>query len=290
MTSAYSQLYFGLAGAIVLIYLVIVVNFQSWLDPFIIITALPGALAGIVWMLFMTGTTLSVPALTGAIMCMGIATANSILLVSFAREGLAARPRCRRGRARSRLHPFPSGADDGARHDHRHAADGVCARRRRRAERAARPRRDRRPAGRDRGDAVLRPTSSSACCMQGASGRAPLAEPATRIGRLTGASIGEPMASEDHQPQHETTPTPPPRNLRQIGIIAVTRGGRHRRVRHFAAAQPRGRSHAMDARAGGADRRPAYAARRRRDPATRRCPAPSRPGTRRRSTRASAAI
>ncbi len=88
MTSAYSQLYFGLAGAIVLIYLVIVVNFQSWLDPFIIITALPGALAGIVWMLFMTGTTLSVPALTGAIMCMGIATANSILLVSFAREGM----------------------------------------------------------------------------------------------------------------------------------------------------------------------------------------------------------
>ena len=89
MTSAYSQLYFGLAGAILLIYLIIVVNFQSWLDPFIIITALPGALAGIIWMLFMTGTTLSVPALTGAIMCMGIATANSILLVSFAREGLA---------------------------------------------------------------------------------------------------------------------------------------------------------------------------------------------------------
>ncbi len=93
MTNAYSQLYFGLAGAIVLIYLIIVVNFQSWLDPFIIITALPGALAGIVWMLFMTGTTLSVPALTGAIMCMGIATANSILLVSFAREGMAAGPR-----------------------------------------------------------------------------------------------------------------------------------------------------------------------------------------------------
>ncbi len=89
MTNAYSQLYFGLAGAILLIYLVIVVNFQSWLDPFIIITALPAALAGIVWTLFITATTLSVPALTGAIMCMGIATANSILLVSFAREGLA---------------------------------------------------------------------------------------------------------------------------------------------------------------------------------------------------------
>jgi CzcA family heavy metal efflux pump len=88
MDNAYSELYFGLAGAVVLIYLVIVVNFQSWIDPFIIITALPAALAGIVWMLFTTGTTLSVPALTGAIMCMGIATANSILLVSFAREGL----------------------------------------------------------------------------------------------------------------------------------------------------------------------------------------------------------
>jgi multidrug efflux pump subunit AcrB len=88
MTSAYTQLYIGLIGAIVLVYLVIVVNFQSWIDPFIIITGLPGALAGIVWMLFTTGTTLSVPALTGAIMCMGIATANSVLLVSFAREGL----------------------------------------------------------------------------------------------------------------------------------------------------------------------------------------------------------
>ena len=88
MTSAYAQLYFGLAGAIVLVYLIIVVNFQSWLDPFIIITALPGALAGIVWMLFLTGTTLSIPALTGAIMCMGIATANSVLVVSFGRERL----------------------------------------------------------------------------------------------------------------------------------------------------------------------------------------------------------
>jgi CzcA family heavy metal efflux pump len=89
MRSAYSGLGFGLIGAIVLIYLLIVVNFQSWLDPLVIITALPGALAGIVWMLFATGTTLSVPALTGAIMCMGVATANSILVVSFARERLA---------------------------------------------------------------------------------------------------------------------------------------------------------------------------------------------------------
>ena len=69
-----------------LIYLLIVVNFQSWSDPFVIITALPAALAGIVWMLFTTQTTLSVPALTGAIMCMGVATANSVLVISFARE------------------------------------------------------------------------------------------------------------------------------------------------------------------------------------------------------------
>ncbi len=88
MSSAYRQLIGGLALAIVLVYLVIVVNFQSWLDPFIIITALPGALAGIVWSLFITRTTLSVPALTGAIMCMGTATANSILVVSFARDRL----------------------------------------------------------------------------------------------------------------------------------------------------------------------------------------------------------
>jgi len=90
MNTAFTGLTFGLLAAIVLIYLLIVVNFQSWLDPFVIITALPAALAGIVWILFATGTTLSVPALTGAIMCMGVATANSILVVSFARERLAA--------------------------------------------------------------------------------------------------------------------------------------------------------------------------------------------------------
>ena len=89
MTEAFSGLLFGLLGAVVLIYLLIVVNFHSWLDPFVIITALPAALAGIVWMLFLTHTTLSVPALTGAIMCMGVATANSILVISFCRERLA---------------------------------------------------------------------------------------------------------------------------------------------------------------------------------------------------------
>jgi multidrug efflux pump subunit AcrB len=89
MESSFSGLLFGLVGAIALIYLLIVVNFQSWSDPFVIITALPAALAGIVWMLFTTQTTLSVPALTGAIMCMGVATANSVLVISFARERYA---------------------------------------------------------------------------------------------------------------------------------------------------------------------------------------------------------
>ncbi len=90
MNRAFTGLLLGLVGAIALIYLLIVVNFHSWRDAFVIVTALPAALAGIVWMLFATHTPLSVPALTGAILCMGVATANSILVVSFARERLAA--------------------------------------------------------------------------------------------------------------------------------------------------------------------------------------------------------
>ncbi len=100
MNSSFRGLLAGLAFAIVLVYLLIVVNFQSWLDPFIIISALPAALAGIVWMLFAWGTTISVPALTGAIMCVGVATANSILVVSFAKDEVAAGRRPGRGRAR----------------------------------------------------------------------------------------------------------------------------------------------------------------------------------------------
>jgi len=86
MNSSFIGLTSGLAFSILLVYLLIVVNFQSWLDPFIIITALPAALSGIAWFLFITHTTLSVPALMGTIMCMGVATANSILVVSFATE------------------------------------------------------------------------------------------------------------------------------------------------------------------------------------------------------------
>jgi multidrug efflux pump subunit AcrB len=84
MQSSFFRLGLGMVFAVVLVYLLMTVNFQSWLDPFIILTALPGAMAGILWMLFVTGTTLSVPSLMGAIMCVGVATANSILMVTFA--------------------------------------------------------------------------------------------------------------------------------------------------------------------------------------------------------------
>src|SRR4029077_2511890 len=89
MASSLEGLTAGVGVAVILVYLLIVVNFQSWLDPFIIITALPGALAGIVWMLLLTHTTLNVPALTGSYMCMGVATANSILVISFARDRMS---------------------------------------------------------------------------------------------------------------------------------------------------------------------------------------------------------
>ena len=91
--------------AVVLVYLLMTVNFQSWLDPFIILTALPGAMAGILWMLFVTGTTLNVPSLMGAIMCVGVATANSILMVTFAndeREAVRVRARGDAGRRATR--------------------------------------------------------------------------------------------------------------------------------------------------------------------------------------------
>jgi multidrug efflux pump subunit AcrB len=95
MQSSFFRLGLGLVFAVVLVYLLMAVNFQSWLDPFIILTALPGALAGILWMLFVTGTTLSVPSLMGSIMCIGVATANSILMVTFANDERAAIPQAR---------------------------------------------------------------------------------------------------------------------------------------------------------------------------------------------------
>ena len=153
--SSFTGLLGGLALAIVLVYALIVVNFQSWLDPFIIITALPAALAGIVLFLFATHTTISVPALMGSIMSVGVATSNSILVVSFAKERLDGRGDAEAGGARCGLRPVPSGADDGAGDDHRHGADGARPGRRRRAERAAGTRGDRRPDFRDSCYAIL---------------------------------------------------------------------------------------------------------------------------------------
>ena len=86
MQSSFFRLGLGMLFAVALVYLLMTVNFQSWLDPFIILMALPGAMAGILWMLFITGTTLSVPSLMGSIMCVGVATANSILIVTFAND------------------------------------------------------------------------------------------------------------------------------------------------------------------------------------------------------------
>ncbi len=145
MQSSFFRLGLGMVFAVVLVYLLMTVNFQSWLDPFIILTALPGAMAGILWMLFVTGTTLSVPSLMGAIMCIGVATANSILMVTFANDERAMVPSRPRGDALGRPRPNPAGADDGDRHDSRHASHVAGLGRRRRAERAAGTRRDRRP-------------------------------------------------------------------------------------------------------------------------------------------------
>ena len=107
MRSSFLRLGLGLVFAVLLVYLLMTVNFQSWLDPFIILMALPGAMAGILWMLFLTGTSLSVPSLMGAMMCVGVATANSILMVTFANDERETTPLARdammaAGRARMR--------------------------------------------------------------------------------------------------------------------------------------------------------------------------------------------
>ncbi len=151
MNSSFAGLATGLVFALLLVYLLMVVNFQSWLDPFIILTALPGAMAGIAWMLYVTQTTLSVPALMGAIMCIGVATSNSILMVTFAndqrQEGADAR-RAALAAGATRLRPV---SDDRAGDDDRHVADVAGTRRRWRTKRSAGPGCHRRP---PRGDRV----------------------------------------------------------------------------------------------------------------------------------------
>ena len=155
MRSSYISLLGGLVFSIVLVYMLIVVNFQSWLDPFIIITALPAALAGIVLFLFYTHTTLSVPALMGAIMCMGVATANSILVVSFAKIRLRGASGCCACRDRGGTHSFPPCLHDCFGHDYWHDSHGSRPGGWRGTECAAGTRRDRRPHVCHRRDACL---------------------------------------------------------------------------------------------------------------------------------------
>ena len=166
MQASFVRLGIGIIFAVILVYLLMVVNFQSWVDPFIILMALPGAFAGVLWMLFITQTTFSVPSLMGSIMAIGVATANSILMVTFANDERAGG----QGRARSgsigRSHAPAPGLHDCARHGARHAAHGARARRRRRAECSAGPRRDRRPADCDVLDSVCRAHLYSFCARK----------------------------------------------------------------------------------------------------------------------------
>ena len=155
MSSSFLGLGVGMLVAIALIYLLLVVNFQSWLDPFIILTALTGALAGVIWGLHVTSTTLSVPAMMGAIMCLGVATANSVLVVTFARTHLEEGMDSVKAAWEAGHRTFASSDHDSDGDDHRNVADGAWSWRRRRAERAARPGGNRRSHARHRRHATF---------------------------------------------------------------------------------------------------------------------------------------
>ena len=154
MRDSFRTLGEGLVLAIVLVYLLMVANFQSWLEPFIIMMAVPGALAGVLWMLAITGTTINVESLMGAIMAVGVGVANGNLLITFANELREEGYSPARRRDRGRPHPLPPDHHDRACDDPRDAADGVVARFRIRAECAVGPRRDRRSDGCHNDDAV----------------------------------------------------------------------------------------------------------------------------------------
>ena len=156
MRTSFTRLGLGMIFAVVLVYLVMAVNFQSWADPFIILMALPGAMAGMLWMLYLTGTTLNVPSLMGAIMCIGVATANSILLVTFANDEREMGNDAPAGRPIRGFHAHPAGDHDGAGNDHRHGSNGPGAGRGRRAECAVGARRNRRTFAGHAYDAALR--------------------------------------------------------------------------------------------------------------------------------------
>ena len=157
MRESYAGLFGGMALAVVLVYLFLVINFQSWIDPLIVLMAVPFALGGVMWMLYLTRTHLSVPALMGTLMCIGLTTANSILVVTFANQRMDGGRRCVTAAAAAgytRLRPVLMTA---GRDDPRHDSDGAWGRRRRRAKRAAGPRGHRRPAVRHLRHAGFRP-------------------------------------------------------------------------------------------------------------------------------------
>ena len=137
MRESYTGLFTGIALAIVLVYLFMVMNFQSWIDPLIVLMAVPFALGGVLWMLFLSQTPMSVPALMGTLMCIGLTTANSILVVTFANQRVAAGDDPLRAAASGWVHPPQAGIDDRRCDDRRDGTDGIGHRRRRRAKRAA---------------------------------------------------------------------------------------------------------------------------------------------------------
>ena len=195
MQESFDGLFSGMALAVVLVFLLLVINFQSVIDPLIVLMAVPFALCGAMWMLFVTGTHISVPALMGTLMCIGLTTANSILVVTFCNQRVAAGVSPAAGRRRGRLYPASAGSHDGGRDDPRHDSDGARHRRRRRTKRAARPRGHRRPLVRDLRDAAFRanPLQSPAPRSQAVGGdeersRCPSLTPRTIRSARTGAT------------------------------------------------------------------------------------------------------
>ena len=208
----------GLLFAAVFVYLLMVVNYQNFGDPFVVILALPATFCGILTMLFITGTTLSVPSLMGAIMAVGVASANSILLVTFAREQQLAGRSGLRGCHRRGTYPHPPCADDGGGHGRWHDPDGDR-RRRRGAERGAGARRHRRAAVRHSDDPAGRAVPVRQCC-----GRATTARPRTAYSRKQSMTDIETSYRQDGPTVERATGTPPktrPYRRRQWGRVAA---------------------------------------------------------------------
>ncbi len=156
MRESFDGLFLGMALAVVLVYLILVINFQSWIDPLIVLSAVPFTAGGVIWMLFLTQTHLSVPALMGSLMCIGLTSANSILVVTFANQRMEEGDDKATAAIVAGYHPAAAGVDDRWRDDSWHDPDGSGSRRGRRAERASGARGDRRAVVRDSGDADVR--------------------------------------------------------------------------------------------------------------------------------------